>query len=98
MPTRPMTAKTMHPRARGAVKRASMSRRGAGPRRAAIKLLDHLDAPDHFLQAGIGDELVVHRLHRVLEGLLLHGDDLRAGALDDLARLRLALVPQLPHE
>jgi len=51
-----------------------------------------------FLQAGVGDELVVYRLHRVLEGLLLHRHDLRAAVLDDLARCLLALVPQLAHE
>src|SRR5262252_11209070 len=86
MPDRPATATYMQPRASGAVKRASIS-----------VLLDGLDALDHVLQRRVGDELVVHRLHRVLEGLLLHGDDLRAAGFDDLARLLLALVPELPH-
>src|SRR5882672_5282279 len=86
MPQRPATAKYMQPRASGAVKRESIS--GS---------VDGLDTPDHVLQPRIGDELVVHRLHRILEGLLLHGHDLRARALYDLARLFLALVPELAH-
>src|SRR5690349_13052144 len=86
MPTRPATAKYMHPRASGAVKRASIG-----------VSVDLLDAPDHVLQARVGDELVVHRLHRLLEGLLLDADDLRATGLDDLARFLLALVPELSH-
>src|SRR6267154_2418505 len=97
MPIKPATAKYMHTRASGAVKRASM---GARCRYAppGIKLsVDRLDAPDHVLQTGIGDELVVHGLHRVLKRFLLDRDDLRAGALDDLARFLLALVPQLAH-
>src|ERR1700682_1517742 len=53
--------------------------------------IHRLDAPDHVLQAGIGDEFVVHRFHRVLKRLLVDRDDLRAGALDDLARFVLAL-------
>src|SRR6266851_1927988 len=101
MPMRPATAKYMHTRASGAVKRASKSRSFVAKRlrmtAASLRSIHRLDAPDHVLQAGIGDELVVHGLHRVLERFLVDRDDLRAGALDDLARFVLALVPQLAH-
>src|SRR6266849_10486132 len=64
---------------------------------ASLRSIHRLDAPDHVLQARIGDELVVHRPHRVLERLLLDRDDLRACAFHDLARFLLALVPELAH-
>src|SRR5712664_3276393 len=101
MPINPATAKYMHTRASGAVKRASKSRSFVAKRlrmtAASMRSIHRLDTPDHVLQAGIGDELVVYGPHRVLERFLLDRDDLRPGALDDLARFLLALVPELAH-
>src|SRR5258706_12226774 len=64
---------------------------------ALPRSLHRLDALNHVLQQRIGDELVVHRLHRVLEGFLLDRDDLPAAGLDHPPPLRPAPPPPLPH-
>src|SRR5688572_12160534 len=56
-----------------------------------------IDALDHVFELVRGDELVVHRLHRILEGLLVDLDDLRPGGNDARLGLRFLLVPELAH-
>ena len=67
-----------------AEERAARGRpRGPGP--PNVRLLRGLDLLHHVLELRIGDELVVHRRHRVRERLLVDLDDLRAAGLDLLA-------------
>ena len=60
-------------------------------------LLDRLDLGDEVLERRVGDELVVDRLHRVDEGLLLDRVDHRAAGLDLGLGGLFAGVPELAH-
>ena len=82
---------------RGVGRRVRNARRHGArrPGRAGI-YFGRLDARDQVLQLGVGHVLLVDRLHRVDEGLLVDLGDLTPAFGDDLVRAILLLrVPQL---